>query len=352
MRVSRREEKVFEGWLPVTRVTTTITTPDGQSFQLLGGVASPLSWIPKPVIGCALNSASPSWDCGAQFWRESFTPIISGATRYNRDSAVLARALGLEPVAIADRKGGDPALVLAKMAAVETETLTRQLANIDAMIADPLAKVADWQVSVVTNNAEALASRSDAIMTGLERAAAVTGKDRYRARESGRIFARLIARLPHDEFVEFGPRILAVYSNADDRHWLWETEPLLRRLGDLGTDALPYLTNTRASTPSVNGAGIEGLCRVGLVGRSVAEPALLAMWAKSRDGFDRNARTAMFVAMRRIGISPPPLSDDKRDQLASLEAEWADISPRSPPTVCAISNERRARRQQKTNSKL
>jgi len=353
VRVSRREEKTFESWLPVTRATTTITTPDGQSFQLLGGVAAPLSWIPKPVMGCALNSASPSWDCGAQFLRESFTPIVSGTTRYSRDSAVLARALGLEPVAIADRKGGDPALVLTKMAAVETETLTRQLANIDAMIADPVAKVADWQVGVVSNNADVLASRADAIMTGLERAAAAGGKDRYRARESGRILAGLIANLPRDTFVALGPRVLAVYSNANDRHWLWETEPLLRRLGDLGTGALPYLTDVRASTRSVNGAAIEGLCRVGPAGRAVAEPALLAMWARSRDGFDRGARAAMFVAMRRIGISPPPLAEDKNGQLARLEAEWADISPQSPSTVCAISNERWARRQTKTmNSKL
>jgi hypothetical protein len=345
MQVSRREEKITEGWLPVTRVTTRVTTPDGQIFQLLGGVAAPLSWIPKPVMGCALNSGSASWDCGASFWREGFTPIVSGTTRYSRDSTVLARALGLHPVPIANRKGCDPALVLAKMATVEGDTLTRQLANIDAMIADPVAKVADWQIGVVTNNAEALASRADAIMSGIERAARVTGKDRYRARESGRILARLIANLPHDKFVAFGARVLALYSNADDKHWLWEAEPLLRRLGDLGTDALPYLINARASTPSVNSAGIEGLCRVGVAGRSVGEPALLAMWAKSRDGFDRNNRAAMYIAMRRMGISPPPLVDGKHDQLASLQAEWADISPQSPPTVCAIDDERRARRQ-------
>lgn len=346
VQVSRKEEKIQMGSLPVTRVTTTVTMPDGRQFQLLGGVAGPLSWIPKPVIGCGPISARSSWDCTARFWRESVTPIVSGDTGYHRDQAVLARALGLKPVAIADRKGGDPTLVLAKMTTVENETLARQLANIDAMIADPVAKVQNWQIDVVVNRAEALASRADAIMDGLERAAAVGGKDFYHARESGLILARLLASLPQDRLVAFDRRILALYEQADDKHWLWEAERLRRRLGDLGVGALPYLVNPRASLPSVSGARIEGLCRVGAVGRSVAEPALAALWARSRDG-DGDIREAIFVAMRRVGGSLPPLPEDKHNQLARLQAEWADISPDSPSRVCAIRPERQARGEEK-----
>jgi hypothetical protein len=253
----------------------------------------------------------------------------------------------LEPVAIANRRGGDPALVLGKMTVVEDGTLDRQLANIDAMIASPVAKVQDRQVGVVVNRAEALVSRADAIMTGLERAVAVGGRDFYRARDSGRILARLLASLPRDRLVAFDHRILALYSRADDRHWLWESDPLLRRLGDLGTSALPYLANPRTSFPSLNGAEIEGLCRIGAPGRSVAEPALAASWTRSRDGVNRDIRSAIFVAMRRIGGSLPPLPEDKNNQLADLQAEWADISPRSPSRVCAIRAERQARREEK-----
>lgn len=243
----------------------------------------------------------------------------------------------------------DPTLVLAKMATVENETLARQLANIDAMIADPVAKVQGWQVGVVVNRAEALASRADAIMDGLERAAAVGGKDFHRARESGLILARLLASLPQDRFVAFDRRILALYEQADDKHWLWESERLLRRIGDLGAGALPYLVNSRASPPSLNGARIEGLCRVGAVGRSVAEPVLAALWAQSRSGGgDTDIREAIFVAMRRIGGSLPPLSEDKYNQLARLQTEWADISPRSPSRVCAIHAERQARGEEKS----
>ena len=351
LRVTRKEEAGYRGLLPVRLVTTTVTAPDGKRYELLGGTASPLSWIPMPVMGCGLNSSNASWDCEAKFLRDRFAPIVSGKARYNRDTLVLARALGLKPVAIKDRKGGDPALVLAKIAAVEETTLERQLANVDAMIADPVAKVKEWQIGAVLTHPEALGPKADAIMTGVERAAAVTGGDRSRARESGRILARLIAYLPRDRFIEFGPRILALYAKADDQNWLWESEALIKRLGDLGVDALPYLIKPRASGRNVNGAAIQGLCRVGSAGRAVSGPMLLAMWERSQAGFDRDRRRDLFVAMRRIGIDPPPLADDQRNQFAQLETEWADISSQSPPRVCATRAEWQARRKEKFSSR-
>ncbi|TPN74535.1 hypothetical protein FJ987_13840 [Mesorhizobium sp. CU2] len=247
VRVSRREEKISERGLPIIRVTMTVSMPDGSRYQVLGGVAAPLTWMPMPIMGCALNFGYQRWDCKVGFWRNESTPVISGHTRYYRDLRALAQALGLKPVTVEDRKGVDPAAAMARIAAVETETLTHQLENVDAMIDNPVAKIRDWQVDVVMAHREALASRADAIMGGLERAAAAGGRDRYQARDSGRILAQLLANLPRDTFVGFGPRVLALYSKADDKHWLWEAEPLMRRLGDLGPEAQPYLVKPRAS---------------------------------------------------------------------------------------------------------
>jgi hypothetical protein len=117
--VGQTETKDFEKSLPITRITTTITMPDGRRFELFGGVAAPLSWIPMPVMGCGLNSGAPSWDCSAGFMRNGYTPIVSGNTRYGRDSMVLAKALALKPMAIVDRVGGDSKFVLARIAEIE-----------------------------------------------------------------------------------------------------------------------------------------------------------------------------------------------------------------------------------------
>lgn len=375
--VARKEERVHEGTLPVTRVTTTVMMPDGNIFTLLGGVAAPLSWLPMPVIGCGLNSGAPSWDCSAAFWRSGFTPIVPGNTRYSRDSVVLAEALGLKRVAIADRRGGDETLVRAKIAEVERTTLTRQLAEIDRMVANPLDK-AEWDVGVVGNTHEALLSRAEPVMLGVEKAAGHRAPNEYfKARENGRVLAGLLAGLPRDRFVAFGPRIFALYrATADplqrhngnsnsraDSHWLWESEALLRRIGDLGPDALFVATDQRALGPNVNGAGIEAMCRIGTPGKAAA-PILLGLWKKT-DRSNRDERRALFVALRRIGIDPPPLVESEQERqrrerakgvfggiayqklspMEMLLKDWGDVTPASPPRVCSP-NEWQARREE------
>jgi len=364
--------------LPVTRVTTTVRVPDGRRYQLLGGVAAPLGWIPMPAMGCGLNSGAAKWQCGVGFLRRGFTPIVSGETRYNRDSITLARALGLKPMVVADRTGGDAALARARIADVEERALARQLEAVDRMIADPVAKVDDWQTGVLVNRPEILATRADAIMMGLERAAAVDAGDVHKARESGRILARLIAQVSADRFVKYGPRLLDLYqahfepemtvADRTESHWLWESEPLIRRLGDLGPQALFVVLDPRASLSRVNRAGIEAICRIGAAGRTESGPVLLGLWGKLTP-FDRDERRALFVAMRRVGIAPPAIieSDAERTRrersnafgravkhqgtpMEELVNVWGDVTPASPPRVCSPKEEQ-ARREEQVSGK-
>ena len=130
----------------------------------------------------------------------------------------------------------------------------------------------------------------------------------------------------------YGPRLLALYrtnfepdngnSLRPQSHWLWESEPLLRRLGDIGPEALFVAVNPRASMPNVNGAGIEAMCRVGAPVRDKSEPVLLDGWRKlERHGRDK--RKALYVAMRRVGITPPPLAESDEDRTRRESANSA-----------------------------
>lgn len=233
IRVTRREQQRVKWPLPVKQVTTTATLPDGRRFELRGGTASPLGWIPLPVLGCALNSGNASWDCTTGFVRNGFTPIVSGDTQYTRDQEVLARALRLRRVAIAERQATVPDAIRPIIAEAEKATLANQIADVDAMIADPIGRVG-FETTVLESRPEELAIRANAIMAGLERAAAASGDDRDYARESGLILARLLAMTPEDEFAALTPRILAAYDRADRDHWLWRAGPLLQRLRDGG----------------------------------------------------------------------------------------------------------------------
>lgn len=348
VRVSYRQESVVEDGLSVDRTTTTITGPDGPSVRLLGGWVAPLTWFPMPWLGCGLNSAAPSWDCGVGFLRRETMPIVSGSGRFGRDRQTLARTLGLGPVPPSDRRGSDAAVISARVETVVHEVLAGQLTVLDAMIADPLARPTRWEFGLLETRPDVLETRAEALMDGLERAAAaVTEKNSGLGRDSGGIFAGLIADLPRDRLVEFAPRLLALCSYPRGRHWFWSTDRLIRRLGDLGLPALPCLSEPNDFDRSIDITRIEGLCRIGRPVHDVAEPVLLGMWNLAREPVSRENRDALYVAMRRIGITPPPPAAETKSRFAELAADWADVTPASPTHVCAASFEREDRRLEK-----
>lgn len=73
-----------------------IGTPDGTTVMLRSGWARPLAWLPQPVIGCGLDSATPAWRCFARFMRQSNRTSQSA-------SEVIVRALGLRKTSIRER---------------------------------------------------------------------------------------------------------------------------------------------------------------------------------------------------------------------------------------------------------
>lgn len=343
--VALKEDRSRAATLPVRAVTTRVAMPGGTAYQLRGGTASPLRWLPMPVMGCGLNSGAPSWDCDAGFLRADFTPLVSGS-----DVAALAAALGLKRVAPENRRAADPATVNDLIARAEADALARDIAAFDRVAADPAAKVDSIPFRVLGARPDALDPRADAIMAALEHAAAV--EDRYAARDNGRNLARLLTRLPPDRFRAFGPRVIALYARADPGekpHWLWESDDLVNRLGDLGPAALPLLTRPAFGRNPPRLWSVEASCRLGPAARPLAS-LLYEQWAKTRD-FDRDERTRLYVAMRRIGLTVPPLTEDKRDQFDKLRENWADITPQSPPRVCAVRAEEQARREEKYSGK-
>ena len=325
-------------FLPVRPVTTTVTTPDGRRFKLHGGTASPLPLIPLPALDC--GSLDDAHDCEFVFIRTAWVPLLPGDATDDRDDLALARALGLKRVSIGERRQGTvPEAVLAMIARSKVVTPEMaELAAIDEMIANPDAHIV-WDTSPVGDNPAELVARKDAIMRSIERGMDAFPEKAHLTSQTGPLLADLLARLPSAEFNGLGPRVLALYDRTEDAPWLWNAELLIRRLGDLGVDAVPHLIDPRATSDDIANAGIEGLCRVGAPGRAAAEPALLRLWASSRDGWDRDKRIMLYVAMRRMGIVPPPLADDKRSQLRQLRTYWADVTPASPARVCATGAE-------------
>jgi hypothetical protein len=229
LRITQHEEKQVKWFLPVTQVTTIVTFPDGRRFELLGGTARPFGWIPRPVFGCVVLSGDPGLGCAGGFARGSHVPIVSGDTRYHRDAAVLAHALGLRFTSVARRQASIPDAIRSAIAEVEEFSRINDIADVDAMIADPIGRFG-WDITYFEDHPEELAVRSESIVSGLELAAAADEDDRAAARESGLVLARLLVMMPTKEFATLRPRIAAMYEQESGSHWLWEANSLVQRL--------------------------------------------------------------------------------------------------------------------------
>jgi hypothetical protein len=330
--ISTKEQPMRVGTLPVDRIVTTVTTPDGRQFELLGGYASPLPPIPLFVAGCALISSSPKWSCEAGFGRRGFTPIVSGNERFGRDTATLARSLGLRAVATAERRPSESPVVRQTINSITREVPSEQLMEIDNALSGRGGVLSFYVVSTAAHHPDQLAPRAELIVAAVERDAALTTPEqRLKTEQTSGNLAYLLAHLPGDVFLGLKPRLLKMYANADEGHWLWRVDSLVSRLGDLGIDALPYVSSPAAL--SFNRPGIRGLCRIGPPAKPVAEPILLNMWR------DRSTRVSsgddIFVAMRRIGIDQSQIDQDDGNSIARQDQErWGGISPSSKPDVC------------------
>jgi hypothetical protein len=92
----------------------TITDPEGRRFELHGGFlvgdAAPLTWVPMPILGCALvGGPGPSWSCFTGFRRENFIPFAQNSGGMDSDTTLVADALGLKYAPASTRIRSDSA---------------------------------------------------------------------------------------------------------------------------------------------------------------------------------------------------------------------------------------------------
>ncbi|WP_426167718.1 hypothetical protein [Sandarakinorhabdus sp. DWP1-3-1] len=337
--VQVEQTKTTKAGMPLRLTTTTVTTPDGRRHVLRGGSASPLARFPMPIIGCFLNSGGPSWDCDAGFHRTGFVPLNDAGSRHRGDPVALASALGLRPVAPADRVGSDPAFVADLVAAAEARGIAVAVADLDRLIADPQSMGLNGNdFALLRARPEHLVPLAPRLMDALESAVAA-GTSQTSA---GRMLAEIVAALPDSAFVAHGPRILALYPRATqarlaekrewqrEQHWLEDSGHLYSRIGDLGPPALPVLMDGLMRKRRVWEITV-GLCRMGVPAAAVAGPMLLARWATREP--DR-ADQGLYLTLLRLGLRDSAGPVKQRYKSEWFKTAWATVTPASPREIC------------------
>jgi hypothetical protein len=200
--VETQETKTSVGSLPVTLTTTTVTTPDGRTFVLKGGFASPLGWLPLPVVGCMQWTETK---CDAAFWRNSPTSLIAKKFRFSPDPS-LARALGLTPVAREARVAVDAEGVAKMVEEKRQSVVTEELATLDAVIDDVTTKTDSVPFRSLTTQIALLEPRLPGMVAAVER-----GVGEPKGRSNAQQVFGLIKSMPGDKVAPYKARLDALW---------------------------------------------------------------------------------------------------------------------------------------------
>jgi hypothetical protein len=200
--VETQETKTSVGSLPVTLTTTTVTASDGRAFTLKGGFASPLGWLPMPVVGCLQWTETK---CDAAFWRNSPTSLIAKKFRFSPDPS-LARALGLRHVAPEDRVAVDAGEVMKMVETKRQSVMTEELATLDAVIDDVTATADSVPFRSLTNQIALLQPRLPGMVAAVER-----GVGEPKGRSNAQQVFYLIKAMPRDAVAPFRARLDALW---------------------------------------------------------------------------------------------------------------------------------------------
>jgi hypothetical protein len=332
--VEGKQEKHADFFTPYELTRLTISDASGNVLgQAVSGSANPLSQFPMPVIGCALNSGAPSWDCMATFWRRNVG--IGGEKKYGQAAIeVLPRVLGLEASSAIERRAEILATPEVSPETVVNRSADEALATLDAVIADPTKRITYHDVSDLREDLPLFHDRIPAMITAISRALA-NGTRTY---ETARVLQQLLAQLPGTDFVAIGAALLEVLNAEQVINDRTVADTLATRLGELGSPALPVLDKLIFSTPKRPALGaIYGLCRVGSAAADRAEQ--LAVIAS--DGRRRDHDAAIFVTLRRMGredLIARERAQGTRFSKISKKLDERTITPESPLSACT--NER------------
>ncbi len=340
IRISARRDPIGSWLFTGRRVLVEISMPGAETVELISGHVAPYSWLPMPIMGCALNSGAPKWQCFAGFQTAAYRGLGGTGAYGGATIEIIARALGLVPVE-------GPRTEPETTSTPELDELlarheTAAIANLDRLLADPTLRATVHDLKGLAERPELLIPRVDAMLSAMS-AALSHGKGRS---ETARNLQRLLAHLPNEEFARIGPALLMALAAgtpvqpANSRRPVVEQidGTLLRRLADLGIQAVPTFDRivfANAGRPPVD--AVLGLCRLGALASPMA--IRLAQRVNENSSPRDELRLAAIVTLLRLG--QPDLAEPMSDgfggyRRTTIDAWRTTVNAESGPHVCTL----------------
>lgn len=333
--------------LPHERITLTVRRSEGGAITLLAATAHPLKRFPMPVLGCALNSGAPSWNCFAQFMRDGYQRL--GATDGGGTTSILAGAIGLRRSPASERRESvSPQDTAAMIDGIVAARAAENLAAVVDSFTNPARRLTVHDVSTLRSRPELYAAHVPSIIETIDRSLRKPAPiprgnrvnpadaNRYQP-ETARSLQLLLLGLSQESGLAPIRRIMGMLAENAALEPAMVAPELALRLGDFGAEAVPLLERLafHGGRPNMM-AAIQGLCRIGAPAAHLAE-RLASELDRKRSRSSSERRLAAYIAILRFGrpdIADLDSDQDSQYQRSTYERLRQTVTPQSDPAVC------------------
>ncbi len=339
VRIISDERKEQRGYLPI-RINQFRVRDEasGREIKVHAGSASPLRAFPMPVMGCALNSGAPSWDCFAGFMRRRPTPINADSEYSGGIPRVLATALGLTRSNDLALVASDVGFVEALARAADAELIGKEMAVLERMLADPSQHQPDGWFRHLPNRPEVIAPVAGRIFAAL---LALQTSD-LSASENGRNLWRLAAALPPDALASHRADMIEMLQPGQAREWTQQTGGIYERLnGTVPVEAEILLDRLETRQGDLEAALLSSFCRMGAATPEDAKRRLLRLWDKrapseGKPGHGRSREDVpLYFTIARLGLKQQAGQVEQRYYGSTFAAIWAEVTPEFSDELCS-----------------
>lgn len=318
------------------KVTTfTITAPTGEKVTRSFGQAAVLGLLPMPVIGCALNSAAPSWPCFAAFGR-STVGLPADEAQYILARQLVASTLGLQPSRGAATRYSTSAQNLpGQLAKVFEDVEAWALKKLDQVLArDRVAlKYNLHDMTPIRDKPALWRSRMDQMadffVENFNRRADVRGIPE--------VIDTLFEAMPAEDFGRYAPRLIEVIRQRPAGA-CGESRAVIGRIGEAGASALQAIEAVAAQNP---GRAcilylVRSICRMGSTAERMV-PYVKNVFGQFSPDSNRHFYFAAYRALMRLGYGDyvrSRVGPARNTREQKLMKELDAITSSSPMTVC------------------
>lgn len=177
---------------------------DGGVSTFRSTSAAFLPWLPRPILGCALNSGAAEWQCMNQFRRQLPHDLLTGQSATDDLDRTLAAALRLPPRTASTV---DDPHSRARTAQLTAATSSTALDALDDMLADPAGTtVMAMDVLILEGQPDLIRPRIPAMMEVIERYFTD-----WTAWQNVAVLQGLLASVPESDFQPLKPRFASLY---------------------------------------------------------------------------------------------------------------------------------------------